>query len=73
MMYADSHKSIFTSIPVLDIPVFSEEQPYTGCFFYMLTHLSFHYSKTTIVTVTTFITIQLDYGGRVYSKSQLIS
>ena len=41
--------------------------------FYMLTHLSFHYSKTIIVTLTSFIIIQPDYGGRLYSKSQLIT
>ena len=37
--------------------------------FYMLTHISFHLSKTIKVTLTSYITLQLDFGGRSYCKS----
>ena len=40
-------------------------------FFYMLSHVSFNYSKTINVTFTSFANLELDIGGRLYSKFQL--
>ena len=42
---------------------------YTGCFFNMLSHVLFHYSKTINVTLTSFTNFQLDFEGRLFSKS----
>ena len=39
-------------------------------FFYRYTHVSFHYSKTIVVTLTNFKTLKLDYMSHLYPKSQ---
>ena len=40
-------------------------------FFYMLSHVSFHYPKTVNVTLTFFTNLYLGIGERLYFKSRL--
>ena len=57
--------------PLFDIYIYIYMYVYTGCFFYILSHVSFYYSKTIDVTLTSFTNINLEIGGRLYSESQL--
>ena len=67
-----NHRKLLKNILLISKDyLFSPQIIYTGCFFYMLSHVSFNYSKTINVTFTSFTNIKLDIGGRLYSESQL--